>query len=41
MLGRPSAAVISQVVNFVGPMRGRREVISPACGIVGITGGSA
>ena len=32
MLGRPSAAEIVQVTNFVGPMSGLSEVISRTCG---------
>ena len=34
MLGRPSAAEIVQVTNFVGPMYGLSEVISWTCGEV-------
>ena len=34
MLGRPSAAEIVQVTNFVGPMYGLSEVISCTCGAV-------
>ena len=34
MLGRPSAAEIVQVTNFVGPMSGLSEVISWTCGEV-------
>ena len=32
MSGRPSAAEIVHVANFAGPSKGRKEVISPACG---------
>ncbi len=34
MLGRPSAAEIVQVTNFVGPMYGLSEVITWTCGRV-------
>ncbi len=32
MSGRPSAGEIFHVANFAGAIKGRSEVISPACG---------
>jgi hypothetical protein len=37
MLGRPSAAEIVHVTNFVDPMKGLSELISRTCG--GVTAG--
>ena len=41
MLGRPSAAEIVQVTNFVGPMYGLSEVITWTCGGVRMNSRSA
>src|SRR5215470_14958288 len=41
MLGRPSAAETVQVTNFVGPMTGLSEVITPTCGAVRMNSRSA
>ena len=41
MLGRPSAAEIVQVTNFVGPMYGLSEVITCTCGGVRMNSRSA
>jgi hypothetical protein len=41
MLGRPSAAEIFHVTNFVGPMNGLREVMIWTCGGVRMNSRSA
>jgi hypothetical protein len=41
MVGRPSAAEIFQVTNFVGPMSGLSEVMSWTCGGVRMNSRSA